>query len=93
MKRVQLFIIRFILFIYLTSSYLSATHTDSQALSEHGDCKVCIIIKNLHSGDAPTLEINYLNYQCYYQLIYFKNIEIINIVKKGFNSNAPPLIS
>jgi hypothetical protein len=93
MKRVSQFIIHIILFIYLTSSYLSAIHTDHQALEEHGDCKVCIIIKNLHNSDTPNLHIDDFIYNCYYQAIYFEDILLIDRVEKGFNSNAPPPFS
>jgi len=93
MRRVNLVIVRIVLFLYLTSSYLSATHTDNQALEEHGDCKVCIIINNLHSANIPILEFNNIVYNHYYQLIYFNKIDILNLQVKGFYSNAPPSLS
>ncbi len=43
----------FLLFFYVTSAYLGATHIHHEALASHDDCKVCIVVKNLHSGDTP----------------------------------------
>jgi len=64
MKYIQNTIINLLLFFYITASYLSAMHTDHQALEEHGDCKVCIVIKNLNSSTDLTLEIDNYNYIC-----------------------------
>lgn len=93
MKKLNLFIIRFLLFFYLTSSYLSATHIHKDITEQHSDCKVCLVVKNLHSPDIPHIDISCLNCGNYYDKIIL-NQKIINIIiLKGFNSHAPPISS
>lgn len=93
MKKVNLFIVRFLLFFYLTSSYLSATHIHKNITQQHNDCKVCIVVKNLHSPDIPHINIDCLNCDNYYDKIIFNQIIVTAIILKGFNSNAPPKLS
>lgn len=94
MQQIQRFVIRLLLFFYLTSSYLSATHIHDDALEHHADCKVCIVAKNLHGGDTPNLELECLTCDCNYVIItLFKNPFINTIIFKGFNATAPPLFS
>ena len=86
-------IVKLLLLVYLFSSYLGATHIHKEAFSAHDNCKVCIVVKNLHSADNPSTPIlpfisqykealrdPYRN--CFLQAIY-----------KGFDAHAPPLLS
>lgn len=94
MKQIQRLIIRCLLFFYLTSSYLSATHIHNDSLEHHADCKVCLVVKNLHSGDAPNLDSGCLTCVGNYEIIVsFKNPLINTTIFKGFNATAPPLFS
>jgi hypothetical protein len=90
MRRVNLVIVRIVLFLYLTSSYLSATHIHHKAVEQHGKCKVCIIIKNLHSKDILDSNPLCLNCNNYYELIQFIQQQFSKISLKGFYANTPP---
>lgn len=93
MKLINRFIVRLLLFFYLTSSYLSATHIHNDALEHHADCKVCIVVKNLHGNNIPNLDLECLICDYYNEIISFET-PLINItILKGFNANAPPYLS
>ena len=53
MKRFKRRLIHMLLAFYLFSSYLGDTHIHDEGYASHDSCKVCIVVKNLHSGDAP----------------------------------------
>ncbi len=90
MKKAHLFIIRFILFIYLTSSYLSATHIHTKLQHSYSKCKIHFIIKNLNGADISNNSSEIIECFNCYELLSLKE-EILNLVTlKGFNSNAPP---
>ena len=91
-KKLNIFIIRFLLFFYLTSSYLSATHIHKDISQQHSDCKVSILVKNLHSPDIPHNDI-YVISDNYYEKIRFYQDIVANLIFKGFNSQAPPIFS
>jgi len=93
MKKLNIFIIRFLLFFYLTSSYLSATHIHKDITQQHSDCKVCIVVKNLHSPDIPNTDISCIDCYNFYEKIAFHQQVVTTIPLKGFNSNAPPTLS
>ena len=86
-------LIRFLLLFYLSSSFLSATHIHTKPLAAHDDCKVCIVVKNLNSGDVPSFET--------LDFVVLVPEEIVLRVKqfhstatdKGFFSHAPPFFS
>ena len=92
-KSIQILIVRLILFLYLISTYLSATHIHKNSLEHNTDCKVCIIVKNLHSGDVPGVEINNVKTLDDYIKLIFNQQLITQIPLKGFNSQAPPILS
>ena len=93
MKSMNLMIVRLLLFFYLSSSYLSATHIHNDALEGHSDCKVCIVVKNLHSKDILDADVLSLNCTNCYELVEFNQQIITLVLYKGFNANAPPLDS
>jgi len=81
--------IRILLFFYLFSAFVSATHIHHDVLKADADCKVCIVVKNLHSADVPsayTFE-NILPYNL--TTLTPQNLQII----KGYNAQAPPSFS
>ena len=85
-------LIKFLLFFYLTSTYLGATHIHYKAL-ESVDCKVHVLVKNLNSADTPVVnEILFICEKCYNTLFYQGNDWIIRTFK-GFHSQAPPFFS
>jgi len=85
-------LIRFILFFYLTSSYLSATHIHKMALLQHEDCKVCLVVKNLNGSDVVISDIELSIFLDYQQIIFRQEI-VEHQILKGFNANAPPSLS
>ena len=93
MKQFKTLLIRCLFFFYLTSSYLSATHIHNDALGSHGDCKVCIVVKNLNNGDTPTLQWDNILCDNCYEPIAFILEKTQKTILKGFNANAPPQFS
>ncbi|MCW8820795.1 MAG: hypothetical protein OQK45_01095 [Sulfurovum sp.] len=93
MKITKQYIVRILLFFYLSSSYLSANHIHNDATEQHSDCKVCLVVKNLHSGDVPAMEVHYVSYTFNDEhQIHHEEMRIKNIYK-GFNAHAPPQFS
>lgn len=90
MKSIQIIVVRLLLFFYLSSSYLSATHIHNDAIETHGDCKVCIVVKNLHSGNFPNTQLDNLTCAYNYEPIVYKTQKTTRDILKGFNANAPP---
>lgn len=80
-----------IIFFYITSSYLTATHIHKKVVQQHADCKVCIMAKNLHSGDIELKDNTSISYIDYSRIILFTENIIYKTILKGFNSNAPPI--
>ncbi|SFV62404.1 hypothetical protein MNB_SV-12-931 [hydrothermal vent metagenome] len=91
MKLIQTIVVRLLLLFYLSSSYLSATHIHKDTIGTNSHCKVCIIVKNLNSGDLPNTQIDNLSCSYNYEPIIFEIQKTIKNILKGFNSNAPPL--
>jgi len=85
--------VRILLFFYLFSSFVSATHIHHDALESHADCKVCVVVKNLHSADVPSVHSfdNVLPY--YVSISELKNTCYALQIIKGYNAHAPPLFS
>ena len=83
-------LIRVLLFFYLFSASLSATHIHHDMTQAHDDCKVCIITKNLHSTDAPA--------SYHFEAAYFSPIPIRTCIAQTYSysynkytsSQAPP---
>jgi len=92
MKSIKVIIIRFFLFFYLTSSFLSATHIHAVA-EQSSDCNVCLLVKNLHDGDVSTVSSNFIDYEGCYNHLVLKYYYIIPYLFKGFDANAPPIFS
>jgi len=91
LKTLQKNIIRLLLFFYLTSSYLSATHIHHDALEQHNDCKVCIVVKNIDTADVPTFDVLFFNTLLNEKMILLKKSLVPILLNKGFNATAPPL--
>ena len=86
-------LVRFLLLFYLSSSFLSATHIHKDQLTVHDDCKVCIVVKNLNSGDVPSFEIlDFVELLPEQILLTYKQLNSI-VIDKGFFSHAPPFFS
>ena len=93
MKSIQRIIIRYLLLFYLTSTYLSAIHIHNNALEQPNECKVCIVLKNLHGGDALPVECQGTDIFDHYSIVTFSKSHYSLFTDKGFNSQAPPLFS
>ena len=93
MKQLKHIMIRFILLFYLSSSFLSAMHVHHDISTPHDNCKICLIVKNLSSGDIPTFDSLEFTGFTYGHLIVKKQSSILKTILKGFFSNAPPLFT
>jgi len=92
-KQFNVLLVRCLLFFYFTSSYLSATHIHKDALRSHADCKICIVVKNLHSSDVPNDALALLPCDFCYEPILSEEHQNTFKLLKGFNANAPPKLS
>jgi len=72
---------------------LSATHIHHEATLADGDCKVCIMVKNINSGDTPSLEAVTPLITVQAIVGVRKTQPIITTTHKGYFSHAPPLFS
>ena len=86
-------LIRFLLLFYLSSSFLSATHIHKDSLTAHDECKVCIVVKNLNSGDVPSFEILDFLFVLPEQILFTPKQLQTTVMDKGFFSQAPPFFS
>jgi len=85
--------IHFLLFFYLFSSYLGATHIHNDGHASQDDCQVCLVVKNLHSADAPTADtLSTLENSSQEDISFIQNICLFTLYK-GYDSHAPPLFS
>lgn len=93
MKHIKNRITRLMLFFYLISSYMGATHIHHKDFTVHSDCKVCIVVKNLHGNDI--VDDNFLldEVRNNFEFQTLVNDILYATVIKGFNSQAPPLFS
>jgi len=93
MRQLQRYIIRFLLFFYLTSSYASATHIHTDVNIIDSDCKVCIFVKNITGGDAPLFDILPSDILTDSMIEVRETQENIVTMPKGYFSYAPPSFS
>ena len=85
-------IIRLLLFFYLTSAYLGATHIHQDALKSLNDCKVHFLVKNLNSGDTPHGLFELLGCLGCFEAIFFYTTHTVQALSKGFDAQAPPFL-
>ena len=86
-------LIRFLLLFYISSSFLSATHVHDEHGHAHDDCEVCIVVKNLNSGDVPSFEILDFMVLLPERILLTPKQVHSTAINKGFFSHAPPLFS
>ncbi len=86
-------IVKLLLFFYLFSSYLGATHIHQDALTSHDSCKVCIVVKNLHSSDTPAVSILSLVVWDAVPVVFLWHDAAALLPNKGFDALAPPRFS
>lgn len=94
MKKIKYqIIVLFVLFFHLFSSYHAATHIHHDMLTSHDDCKVCIVVKNLHSADTPSTFV--FEPICYRPLLTASISPKTHtyVHSKYIYSHAPPLFS
>jgi hypothetical protein len=85
---------RLLLFFYLSSAYLSATHIHHDNLVTSIDnCKVHFLVKNLNSADIPKLSFKLLVCLGCFEAIGFYTHEFFQPTLKGFDAQAPPFYS
>jgi len=90
---VKQILIRFLLLFYLSSSFLSATHIHKDSLTAHDECKVCIVVKNLNSGDVLSFDtLDFVVLLPEQIVLTPKQLHPI-VIDKGFFSHAPPFFS
>jgi hypothetical protein len=88
----KIILIRLLLFFYLSSAYLGATHIHHDGLKSV-DCKVHILVKNLNGGDAPDGSFELLVCKGCFDTISFHQHYFIQPLIKGFDAHAPPRFS
>ena len=83
-------IAKLLLLLYLFSSYLGATHIHKEAVASHTDCKVCVVVKNLHNGDTPASStLPEVMWQPL-QRVWLHGDAVTSLPNKGYNAHAPP---
>jgi len=93
LKQLQRFIIRLLLFFYLTSSYLSAIHIHADDTIEDADCKVCIVVKNITGLDTTSSDC-ILSVSFVESNLKVKEERVLpRTTSKGYFSHAPPFVS
>jgi len=86
--------VRILLFFYLFSAFVSASHIHHDDTAHDEGCDVCIVVKNLHSGDITpsfTLDKIVTNYSTVIALVEQHYTQYTNL--KYIHSQAPPLFS
>jgi len=56
-------------------------------------CKVCIVVKNLHSGDAPAVSILPAIEWHSLLIAVYRHDAVTPLLHKGFDAHAPPYFS
>jgi len=85
--------VRILLFLYFFSSFVSATHIHHDALESHTDCKVCLVVKNLHSADVPSSYTFESAFPYCLTVLALQNTYYVSQIIKGYNAHAPPFFS
>jgi len=81
-----------LLFLYVTSSYLVATHIHSPTESHHTvKCHICTLVKQFQSADIPPNPIAYTKRLFLYDLFPLFLHYLPDMFHKGYFSTAPPL--
>ena len=91
MRKLRRSVFYAVVWVYLLGTSLSATHIHHQLDTPDHDCKVCLVVKNIHASDVPshfsydttieTYRIDILPYESMHT----------TMCHKGFDAHAPPL--
>jgi len=85
--------VRMLLFFYLFSSFISASHIHHDTGTSHDNCSVCIVVKNLHSGDiTPPLTLDNIIYAYSTVTPWVEHYTLYTNLKYT-HAQAPPLFS
>jgi hypothetical protein len=84
------FLLKTLLFFYLTFSFIGATHIHSDNEEHPLDCQICVIIKAFSNSDLPKDTTILDCTLCSYIVETFYSLEIKIITLKGYFSHAPP---
>ena len=84
--------IRILLFFYLATATLSATHMHHDD-NNYTDCKVCPIVKNIDSADIPSAALIIFPPRYHDSAILRTGSIFLNTNLKGFQAQAPPYFS
>jgi len=85
--------VRLLLFLYLFSSFVSASHIHHEAQASHDNCSVCIVVKNLHSGDITLSFALDKTVSTYSTIIAWVEHYTLYTNLKYTHAQAPPLFS
>jgi len=86
--------VRILLFFYLFSTFVSASHIHHDDTAHDEGCDVCIVVKNLHSADStPSFSLDKIvfTYSTVIALVEQHYTQYTNL--KYIHSQAPPLFS
>lgn len=85
--------VRILLFFYLFSSFASATHIHHDALESHTDCKICLVVNDLHGADVPSSYTLGCELPFQFPVLTLQNTYYSSQIIKGYNAHAPPAFS
>ena len=85
------FLLKTLLFFYLTFAFLGATHIHSDGEEHPLNCQICVIVKAFNSSDLAKDSITLDCIFCSYIVETFYSMDIEIITLKGYFSHAPPL--
>jgi len=92
-KHNKLYLLSFLLFFYLFSSYAESTHIHHDPFASHSDCKLCQVAEDLHSGTLPETDfLPSVERASFAQIEFFQRFITFSIYK-GFDAHAPPSFS
>ena len=82
--------IKTLLFLFLVSSSLSASHIHHDDADHEAECEVCIVINNFYSGDTPKSTVEIASLECTFDEIVQYESYALKHLPLGYYSTAPP---
>ncbi len=88
--RINNFLFKIIIFLFLGTSYLSAVHVHHEHDEHSNVCEVCIVVNNFQSADTPNNSVYITLFKQNYFYLKIAKISNISYINKGYYSTAPP---
>ncbi|HIP50950.1 MAG TPA: hypothetical protein EYG94_02580 [Campylobacterales bacterium] len=87
------FLLKLLLFFYLSFSYMGATHIHYDHEEHLDDCQICLIVNAFSDLDIPKNSLILSCTLCSYIIEVFNTTSVHTVHLKGYFSNAPPTLS